>query len=194
MAFIIEDGTGSGRTAGVSDDNRLLTESIGLTFLDYRTSLGQAYNIHTDTLTLTNAVEDGILYIKNDRANSIMLVSDILLGVGKGTVGTGDVIFKVYANPTGGTLLSAGTAVTPENRNLGSKLPAQLTALKMASVGQTITGGSLLSGRVMQDASRIDIGAGWVLPTGSSVAMSVTPPASNTSMRAMIVATVAFLS
>lgn len=193
MAFIIEDGTGSGRTAGVSADNRLQTESVGLTFLDYRTHEGEAYNISTDVLTLTNAVEDGILYIKNDRSNSVMLFSNILLGIGKATTGVGDVIFKVYANPTGGTLLSAGTAVAPENRNLGSKLPAQLTAAKMASVGQTITGGTLLSGRLMQDATRIDIDAGWIVPTGSSIALSITPPTSNTSMRVMVVATVAFL-
>lgn len=195
MAFTIEDGRGEGFIAGVNSANQLLTAGVAATELDAATKIGDGYNVLSTFFSLTTAGESAILSLENTRPNRQMLITDLLVSCG-GSNAVGpprDVLLRVYSQPTGGTLLSAGTAAVPVQRNIGILTPAQATCFRLNASGQTLTGGTLLSGRVLQDASRIDINAGWVLPTGTRIGVSIQPPAGNTAMQILAVISFAYL-
>ena len=55
MSVTIKDGTGSGKVAKVTDENRLETSSVTQADKDHAADLGNKYNINTGDITLTDA-------------------------------------------------------------------------------------------------------------------------------------------
>jgi hypothetical protein len=188
----IDDGQGKGISAGVNKDNRLLTSAITLDAIDAAGQVGEAFNVTTDVVTLTNALENAVLYLANTNPTQNLHLQRLAYGFGKATT-TGDVIVRTYVNPTSGTLISAGTPISFQQRNLGSRFVAQASAFKMAAVGQTQVGGILISSRVFQDAGDAEILSGFLIPAGSSLVITVQAPAANTSMKLAITAATFFL-
>jgi hypothetical protein len=185
---LIEDGMGQGYSVGVNPKNQLLTYSIALDAIDEAANRGESYNVTTDVLTLTNAaIENAILYLQNTNPLQNMNILRLSWSFGKATT-TGDVIVRGYINPSAGTIISAGTVITPVQRNLGSRFVAQATVLRMAAVAQTQIGGTLASTRIFQDMTEAEIISGFVVPAGSSCCFTVTPPTGNTSMRCSLTA------
>lgn len=190
--MFIEDGSGSGTRAKVNKGNRLSVVAQTLSTTDALAFLSQAYSFLSGILTLTTAGESGLIFIKNNNQNLYLRIDRFILSAGKSTGGNpGDVTWKCYQNPTTGTLISAGTIVVPVNHNFGVSLPAQADALSGAE-GKTITNGTPMFGPLIgaDNRSPLDFLSGILIPAGQTVAVSVTPPTGNTSIRvaALIIA------
>jgi hypothetical protein len=131
--FILQSGTGNGKSAGITDKNQLLTRSVVSGSLFEAAEVGDAYIIPTDFVSLT-AGTTGLLYWKvhpeMTHLNHITVASDVVAKV------------RLWRDVTAGTLITAGTAVSPVNMNSGSGNEFDGDALQGAD-GQTVTDGVL---------------------------------------------------
>ena len=185
----IQDGTGNGYQAKVDSQNRVLAKSVSVLQSEDASSDGRSYNINTGTINLTTAGESGVLYIKNTGLNDIKITSVGFL-LGNSTGGTGDLELKIYKNTTTGTLVSGASAVSiNQNKNFGSSKTLSATTYKGAE-GSTITNGTLTYSSLLAGAARTYvIATGDVdLTSGASMAVSITPQTSNTSMDVQVFA------
>lgn len=182
MSDYIQDGTGSGYRAKVDVDNHLHTRSITESGGTDAALFGDLYNINTETIQLTSANASALLYMKN--TDSVpWIVNRVFYNAGPSTGGSGDFLAEVIANPTTGTLISGGSALTAHNLNFGSTKTLTGTVLKGAE-GDTITDGTVRVSTIIPVAgTRVLIGFdSVVLEPGSSIAVRVTPQSGNTAM------------
>ena len=136
----LQDGTGSGKFAGVTTDNRLQVDARTFSEVhDKSINEAQVYMFSTGAFIniTTTGAETGVLYLKNTSSTKFLILSSIRT--------CGDVIQKVtfYKNPTGGTLISGATAGQTTNLNLSSSNTADVVNYRGAN-GSTITGGTWL--------------------------------------------------
>lgn len=179
---IIEDGEGSSRKAFVDDRGRLLTDALTDEHSTKAVENGTAWNIHSGTITLTSGNESGLLYMKNTGSVTIIVnYSAWLMGTSTGAAAGEYILCTVYRNPTTGTLISGGTAVTPVNKNFGAANIMKATVLKGVE-GSTITDGINALETLRSTVGTQVTGVVLSIPQGSSIALSITPFASNTSM------------
>lgn len=177
----IEDGKGRGYIAEVNMDNRLETESLIVDESVFATFNGDAYNINTGNITLTSANASGVLYMKNNGINPIVINTAIYL-LGASTGGSGNMYAKIYKNPTTGTLISGGTDILSVNRNFGSANLLDAT-IKKGAEGQTVTDGIVAIESIFTASGRqvVSLGA-IIINSGNSIAITFQPPSGNTSM------------
>jgi len=183
--MIIKDGS-AGDTAKVDTRNRLSTFSITQTEATDSALLGDLYNINSGIITLTTANISSLLFLKNTDTVD-WIISRVFYNVAASTGGSGRWIANVVANPTAGTLISAGTDFTSFNLNFGS--PKILSAtLKKGVEGSTLTDGEVrVSTLIPAAAVRVIIPfESIVLEPGSALGIQITPPASNTSMEVQV--------
>ena len=182
MTGVIKDGTGTGLKAKVDIKNRLATASTIQSGGSAAALDGDLYNVNTETINLTSGTASGLLYIKNTD-NVPWIIDRVFYNAGTSTGGTGDLLAEVVANPTAGTLVSAGTDITPHNLNFGSN--KSLTSIaKKGAEGSTITDGTTrVSTIIPLSGTRVLIGFdSIVMESGSSLAIKFTPQSGNTSM------------
>jgi hypothetical protein len=180
--MIIEDGSGKGFVAKVDESLNLHTRAIQTHQVQHMSVNGKAFNIPWGSFTLTTATESALVYgLWSDTVNPMTIFRQVMC-FGPSTGGSGLVRVRITRNPTGGTLISGGTAVTPINENFSSG-NVMAGTFKKGTQGSTITGGSDI----------VDVGVPvnyvlsisdiwWVIPNGNSYAMAITPPSGNTSM------------
>lgn len=187
--MIIEDGNGSSTQAKVSKKSRLYTFAVTEEKSKNATIDGRSYNINTGSIELTSANESGVLYIKNNEDNDLHIdFVVVILGASTGGASTDDVIVEIIRNPTTGTLISNATSVdVNSNRNFGSNNTLTIDAYKGAEAN-TVTDGDQHILSLLSPSTRgvFDIDA--LLPKGASIAVTLNPPASNTSMDVMVAA------
>ena len=191
---ILEDGKGSGKKAGIDNVNRLLTRAVTLEEKDLSASTGDKYNINTGDITLTDATITSVLYIKNNEDRDLV-ITGLIYNLGNSTGGSGDGVIDVYRNPTAGTIVTDAVAVdvgtgVSANQNFGSNKTLTVDAYKGDTADNNFTDGSVtIYTRLSSAAGRTVIALGAiVLPKGSSIGISYTPPASNTSQTIQIAA------
>ena len=179
--FVLKDGR-SGSTAQVDGDNRLQTFASTQTESTFAAFAGDLYNINTETINLTSANTSALLYMSNTDDRDWVLTR-IFYNLATSTGGTGDLLAEVIANPTAGTLISAGAAVTPHNLNFGSPKSLTATTLKGAE-GSTITDGTVrISTIIPSSGARVLLQFDSIIvPPAASIAIRITPQTSNTSM------------
>lgn len=168
---IIQDGTGSGNRVRVSG-NRMFAHTVTQTEAAHAASESDAYNINTGTIGLTTSTASGILYLKNNEANDIVIEA---LAVGVGSAGTTTDVSTItlVRNPTGGTLISGATAVDMnQNRNFGTSKTLTADAYKGAE-GSTVTGGNNIAQFYLGAGGRLFAGIDFVLTRGDSVAVTI---------------------
>jgi hypothetical protein len=182
MSDFIQDGTGTGYRAKVDSDNHLHTRSISESGGTDAALSGNLYNVNTETVELTSANASALVYMKNTDTVP-WVVNRVFYNAGPSTGGTGDFLAEVVANPTTGTLISGGSALTPHNLNFGSSQELTGTVLK-GGEGSTITNGTVRVSTIIPVAgTRVLIGFdSIILDVGSSIAVRITPQTSNTSM------------
>ena len=142
---------------------------------------GAAFLATTGVINLTSANYSHMIYIKN--TESVQWVIEVISGTFGTTDGTGDVLMQFTINPTGGTLVTAGTAFTPANLNFGGGV-ALAGVFTVGEEGSTISGGFSAAPALIPEgvALREFPGRPLILAPGSSLAMGVKPPTGNTSM------------
>lgn len=120
MSNFIQDGTGKGYLVKVDSENRIIARSVIQSEFDNSTSTSNAFNINTEFLTITNATETPILYIKNNEDHDLIVEAWFIgtdVAVGSATRQS---IMRVHSNPTGGTIISSGSNLSAINRSIGS--------------------------------------------------------------------------
>lgn len=143
---------------------------------------GDAYSIETGLITLTNAVDTPVLFIKNNDTKDLH-IRTLTIGMGTpagGTV-TEPVIITIIQNPTVGTIVSNANDVNIiSNRNFGAKKTLTINAFQGVT-GNTLTDGidhlKILIPAFDQRIGKID----EILPQGASIGFKIQPPTGNTS-------------
>jgi hypothetical protein len=183
MPDMIKDGSGGGYNAKVNENNRLYVNAVQKSNAMEANTKGNAYNLNTGGITLTNAADTPIMYVKNNEAQDLN-VTAIAVGVGPTTGGTGEIPeITIVRNPTGGTIVSNATAIDIEsNRNYGSSNIIDIDAYKGAT-GDTMTGGTDSLYFFQTSNGRLFATIDQVLPKGSSIGIKFDPQAGNTSQK-----------
>lgn len=184
---IIEDGTGQGASAGVTEDNQLETTSITTLNLTNIGLEGGGWNISTGTITLTSANKSALAYIENT-GNDGLILRELIITCDQ-------------SNESGGTnnqkqtyLFEIETPIATENlpntivpRSVRQSKEKSLSVVIKGGVeGSAVTSGITLSGRFIQGGTTEMVADGEALfflePT-DTLALTITPPAGNTSMK-----------
>jgi len=183
MAEQIRDGAGGRHLQRVDKNFRAHTFSITEPELVDANRQGDAYNVNTGFITLTDAVDTPVIYLKNNEDKQIVIEA-IVVGLFNSTGGssTADVYATFIRNPTAGTIISGATNVDiNSNRNFGSANTLLADTYKGAT-GDTMTDGM---DHILVRASansRSFVGISEILPKGTTIGVKIKPPTSNTSM------------
>ncbi len=144
MPDMIRDGSGLGSLAKVNENQRLYTRAITQDEEVLANESGDAYNIHTGVITLTNSVDTPIFYLKNNE-NQNLIITAIVLGIGpstNGTTATDMTTATFIRNPTAGTIITPTPTDCPINGNRNYGSAKTLTAdCYIGATGKTITDG-----------------------------------------------------
>lgn len=187
MSFTILDGRGTGKEASVDTNNRLLGNVLIDDLSNHASDHGQRYNINTGSIELTSANESAVLYFKNNE-DSDYVINRIIYNLGASTSGVGEAIIDVFFNTTGGTIITTGPTDVDinVNQNLGSSNTLNADAFKGAEA-RTQTGGILGFSSLILPGLRTSLVPGkLIVPKGKTIAVTITPPTSNTSMNVQI--------
>jgi hypothetical protein len=165
---IINDGTGTGNRAKVSG-NRLFAHTITEGEQLHAAESGDAYNINTGTIGLTNSTASGVLYLANNEDRDI-IIEALAVGVGSAGTVTDVSTVTVIRNPTS---VSFSTAVDMnQNRNFGSSKTLTADAFKGAQ-GATVTGGDSIVQFYTGAGTRLYAPIDLIIPKGNSVAVTI---------------------
>lgn len=176
---MLEDGTGKGYKLRINDNNRAEVDAVTHTSAQEAAEEGRLFQIGAGIVNLTSATESALLYIKNEGDKPLEIVN-ITISSGLSTGGAlGDVLLaKLYVDASTIT----NSAVAPfVNNNLGSSKTPEATYLAGVQ-GSVVTGGTLGGATFLPVANFERVNLYWILPRGASLAISITPPAGNTSL------------
>lgn len=182
MSEQIKDGSGKGFLVKVSSDNRLHTLATTTSSAIESNERGDAYNINTDTINLTDASETTILYLKNNEDRDFIIVA-VVIGIFTSANGDGADMYTTFIrNPTTGDIITNKNA-TPvvSNRNYGSNNTLTADVYNGASGETKVNGDDHVIVRITED-SRTFVEINEVMPKGTSFAVNITPPTSNDGM------------
>jgi hypothetical protein len=193
MSIIIKDGTGSGTSAKVDSNQRLQTAAITDSQTNHSSDSGDKYNINTGDITLTDATATSVIYVKNNEDRDLTITA-FIYNLGTSTGGSGDGLLEVHRNPITGSIISdavnvdVGTTVLA-NQNFGSNKALSIDGYKGDTADNDFTSsdGVTVSTRLASPSGRNTIALGAVLlPKGSSIGVTYTPPSGNTSQTVQI--------
>ena len=176
MPDMIRDGGGSGRLAIVDFDGKLRTRAIGVDERLHTVSDGSYFELVTGKVTLTDAAETPIAYIKNTSADKIIVIDRVFFDAFDTTGGTGSGTIKYYRNPT----VAGGTTSTTVSTNYRVESTPTATSLTSPS---SMSGGTVWWSGVLTTSLGFAVEEGIIiLASGNSHGISITPPAGNTSL------------
>lgn len=171
---VIQDGTGRGFFLKIDDENRAFVRAVSDNTIIHESGQGNAWNINTQNISVTTSGESALLYFKNNSSLDAVIAS-VFIGIGTaGGTPTDNALIRCYTNPTGGTLLSGGGAVTVVNRRIGSGRTFNYTVLS-GSAGSTITGqaSTPVLYQTQTASSRVAGDVNLTVPKGQSIALTV---------------------
>jgi len=171
----LRDGRGRGYLAGVNSDNQLLTRATTVEQRLISTIDENYYEVTTGKITLTDAVETFLIYVKNDNNDFNVIFDRVFYDVWESTSGSGSGTLRYYRNPT----IVGGTDIVPINTNFGSDKSITITAKKSLT---SLTGTAWWTAQISPGSSVVLNEGRVIIPAGNSFAISVAAPASNTSM------------
>ena len=165
MGITIEDGKGTGKNAGVTDENKLETEAI--------TSAGElhANKVHGESYTAgfsvtPTAVGDCFGYMTNNSDDN-MIISTLMLRAAT------DETIQLKLGDTGTAI--DGTDITPVNRNAGSGKSADVVAQQGVDI-TGLAGGAVVAGIFIkggESSLQIPIASGIIIPKNKTVSFYV---------------------
>lgn len=183
---IIQDGEGSGVSAGVTTGNRIKVVSVTVPIDDAANREGEAFHLNTGLITLTNALETTVFYLRNNETVDLILDS-VLFCLGSSTNGSGDGRVIVVYNPTAGDIITNANDGFQSNSNVGSTR-LLLADIYIGASGETkVTGSQGPSVLVPTGTGNLAVsGPTTIIPQGRSIAINVIPPPGNTSQNVQV--------
>jgi hypothetical protein len=181
----IKDGSGKNKLAIVDSTQRLYTRSVSEDEWKEATINGDHYAVTSGAITLTSANLSAMLYFKNNEEEDL-LIDRIVFNSDDSTGGTVDqFVFTMVKNPDGlGS--GSGNDATIVNTNFASPKTLDIISEK-GQEAATVTNGTTIAGWRIENPTRMRVvNVRLIMPKGSSIAFTVTPPASNTSMVAVV--------
>ena len=175
MAEQIRDGKGRGYLAQVNKDNDLVVRNISVEQRLKSALDGNYYEATTGKITLTNATETGLIYLKNSNSGKVMVIDRVFWDIWASTSGSGGGTIRYYKDVT----VTGGTAITPNITLYGQPNAASGTFLKSVT---TISGTEWWTGYIEASSSVALEEGRIVLPENSTHLISVAAPTGNTSM------------
>ena len=187
MAQGIKNGS-NGNVARVNSNLQVNTFSIGRSVSEQSTQEEGSYNINSGLITLTTAGESGILYYKHNESQSFDITSIVvIMGPSTGGSASDTTHVRIYKNPTTGTLISGAAAVDiNSNRNFSSSESLADSLAFKGATGNTITDGLTHIESLVSPGNRAPFQVSETLSKGNSIAISLEPNDSNTSMKCMV--------
>lgn len=179
MSVILEDGTGSGKKLKINNDNRALTDAV-VHFSDQNAAGdGRLFQFGTSTVTLTSANESAVLYVKNNEDFDLEIVN-FTYGISgqTGANPTDMILARLYKNPT---TITSGTPTIAINNNLGSSKELEADLL-VGVEGSLVTGGTQAGNALLKPFDFRRIPLYWVVPKGTSLAITFQPATGNTNV------------
>jgi len=160
---ILEDGTGSGRKAGVDISNRLLVKAITEPELEQASEDGQAYIWATDLINID--ANDTVLLLKNTSDTNLHIEAILVSNGSTASEFTVHVITAVDATVT-------GTTVTGFNLNTGSANVADVSAAS-DETGYSAQGTVIATLFLLAETNQTVITPGLILAKNKAVAVDV---------------------
>lgn len=193
MGFQIQDGKGTSVKAKVDDTNRLEVRSISESGQIEGASRGETFAIGTPFLTQTAATENGLLYfnLNEDAEYYATTFSSQARFTTGGT--TSNYLIQVYKNIAATSLTGTWVDFTPLNTNFGSSNTLSGTFKYGSPAGATGFSGTPIFQLGFPINVYNQIQTTLVFPKGIPLLLTVTPPASNTSMPVNFTVTVSKL-
>jgi len=181
MSNVLKDGTGKAFQAKVGDKNRLHTHSLAADISAVASISGDAFNVSSNLVTLTNTSESVLLYFKNLEEDDISITTEFVnIGTSTGA-GSTKGIMKFYIDGTSGTIIDNALPAQVINRRIGNGNTLDGNIYRGVQ-GDTLTGGDTITIPTSGGA----IASEYILPKGKSFALSYTPAAGNTSISLQI--------
>lgn len=179
----IEGYNDGGIGVNVDDKNRIQARSVSLSEQAQAAVDGDSYNLNTGTITFTDDLETPVFFIKNLGEPRKLLIPRVFMTFGSSN-GVGEIEGALYFDTTTGFALSGGTDKAPENFNASSKQLLDVDS-RVGATGLVFGGGSKpVEFLFPSDSSRWLVGfEEIVLGQGTSMMMTIKPPAGNTSMK-----------
>ena len=178
MPDIILDGGGRGWKCRVNKDGQLVTRATNVEQRLQSSVDRLYYEATTGQITITDAAETFIIYLKNsDLSGKVIVIDRVFVDTWTSTAGTGaDGVIKYYINPT----YTGGSTITPINTNFASSIEAQGTFLKSLT---TLAGTVWWTGYITDKQAIIIDEGRIIIPEGKTFGISVAAPTGNTSMK-----------
>ena len=177
MTTQIRDGKGRGYLASVNADQQLITRATAVEQRLAAATDQRYYEATTGKVTLANAAETGIIYIKNENTQGLEIVIDrVFYDIWTSTNGTGaDGTLRYYINPA----ITGGTDITPANTFFADAVAAIGTFKKSLT---TMTGTAWWTAYITDKQSVALEEGRMIIPNGKSFGISIAAPTGNTSM------------
>jgi hypothetical protein len=183
---ILEDGEGKRHSAKIRN-GRVFTNAITEEAQEHECEAGNKYNINTGDITITNATETSVLYVKNNEKYDLV-ITNLIYNLGNTTGGSGDIKFDVIRNPTAGDIITNENATLvgmdrSANQNFGSRKSLVADTYKGASGETKFSDGAVtVTTRSYSPVGRyfITLGA-LILRRGTTIGINYHPPSGNTS-------------
>jgi hypothetical protein len=164
----------------VNNDGRALVESVSLSNITNASRKGQAFLLTSDFKDITTTgQEHGFFFIKNTSTDKMLMIDRIR------TCGTGTQKWKLYKNPTAGTIINAlgsptASEVAFSNTNFASGVVASGNAY-VGGEGHSISGGTFIGQWINGTGHSLESYQGAIqLGTNDSVALTVEVPSAIT--------------
>lgn len=180
MSEVIRDGNGTGYLAAVNTDNELRTRATAVAAWTHSSLDEQYFEASTGQITITDAAENPFIYILNSGTEDI-IIDRVFYDIWASTNGvtTDGGILRYYRNPP----ITGGTPVIPACSDFGATVTMSVTCLRTLT---TMTGTAWWTAFIKPMTSNLVDEGRIILPSGSSFGISITAPASNTSMKVSI--------
>ena len=159
-------------TAYVNQKHRLEVEATTRTESLASTEDGDAYNINTGLIGLTNSTVTPILYFENHE-DFECIVSTVIVGIDDLGTHTGTPVIKIIRNPSS---VDFSAAVDMKaNRNFSStKELKSATLVYKGATGDTVTGGTEAALFLQQEAGRLSVpGLDFIVGVGNSLCVTI---------------------
>lgn len=180
MAKISNGASGPKYDVKVDSSHRIWSRAVSEPEQAEQASLGLAYSVTGGLTTLTTANESAMWWFRNDEDRDIVVSRFISTARNSAGGTTNHALVNIKFGVTG---ISGGTAnkVVANNTNAGSSNVFDFTGT-IGQEGASLTGGSLFGSFAVPLQDTKSSPAFIVIPQGSSIGISVTPPAGNTSL------------